>query len=217
MEDSWSAPRSCFPPEVLSRHGPPLLRWVRVPSPFPTITARMRPSDSPAASARLRFILGHAYLSGSGRQRRPPQGSVAIPAVSHRASVRLPSLPFRRSPRDARSRRVRWRFRPFPAGPQSDSHSPRFRVPLLPGRSGASQVTGPSSSVVPRSTTPPVPSRLALSPRGVLPSGSLNPWASGSMCFEAAFPRPVRSPDYASTAPLRRTAASLATSLPATL
>ena len=40
-------PGSCFPPEVLPQHWPPLLRWVRVPNPFPTIVARMQPSDSP--------------------------------------------------------------------------------------------------------------------------------------------------------------------------
>ena len=40
-------PGSCFPPEVLPQHWPPLLRWVRVPNPFPTIIARMQPSDSP--------------------------------------------------------------------------------------------------------------------------------------------------------------------------
>jgi hypothetical protein len=56
--------RPCFPPEVLPQHWPPLLRWVRVPSPFPTIIARMRPSDSPAASPCLRFALGNALPAG---------------------------------------------------------------------------------------------------------------------------------------------------------
>ena len=67
----------------------------------------------------------------------------------------------------------------FPAGPQSDSHSHGSESPLHRGRTGTSQVTGPSSSAVPRSTTPPVPLRLAIAPPGVLPSGYLSPWASG--------------------------------------
>jgi hypothetical protein len=56
--------RSCFPPKILSQHWPPSLRWVQVPNPFPTFIATMRPSDSPAASARLRFALGRALPVG---------------------------------------------------------------------------------------------------------------------------------------------------------
>ena len=40
-----------FPSESSYRHGPPLLDRVRVAAPFPGVDARMRPSDSPAASA----------------------------------------------------------------------------------------------------------------------------------------------------------------------
>ena len=83
--------RPCFPPEVLPQHWPPLLRWVRVPSPFPTIIARMRPSDSPAASARLRFALGNALPAG--------QASVLCPVVAFpprgRPSGRLQPSPVR--------------------------------------------------------------------------------------------------------------------------
>ena len=40
-----------FPPESSYRHGPPLLRRLRETTPLPGLVARMRPSDSPAASA----------------------------------------------------------------------------------------------------------------------------------------------------------------------
>jgi len=42
---------SCFPPKVRDPHGLPLLRQLRGATPFPDFTARMQPSDSPAASA----------------------------------------------------------------------------------------------------------------------------------------------------------------------
>jgi hypothetical protein len=81
----------------------------------------------------------------------------------------------------------------------------RFSVArsLPTGRSGVSRVTASSSSAVPRSTTPPVPLRLALTPPEMLLSGVSNPCAPEHRDFGAAFPRPTRSPDYASTAPLR--------------
>ena len=155
---SWSEPRSCFPPEVLSRHGPPLLRWVRVPSPFPTIFAPMRPSDSPDASAPLRSSLGVPYQLG---KRRFCADGITPPG---RPSDRLP-----------------------PTARRSGSPVLR-RPDLPTGRTGVSQVTGPSSSTVPQSITPPVSPRLALSPRGVLPSGFTSPWASGSTPFRGCFP-----------------------------
>src|SRR5262245_39482337 len=40
-----------FPSESSNRPGPPLLRRLRGATPFPGLSARMRPSDSPAASA----------------------------------------------------------------------------------------------------------------------------------------------------------------------
>jgi hypothetical protein len=134
----------------------------------------MRPSDSPAASARLRSALGCAL----------PVGQALFLCAStfpsrYRPPVRLPPTARRRG-------------------------SPVLRRPDPPsGRSGVSQVTGSSSSAVPQSTTPPVSLRLAL------PSGFAH--------FGAAFLRPTRSPGYASTAPSREAAASLATSLLARL
>ena len=117
--------KPCFPPDVLLQHWPPLLRWVRVPNPFPTIIARMRPSDSPAASARLRFALGSALPVGQAWFLCPlaftPRG---------RPSDRLLPTARRRG-------------------------SPVLRRPDLPtGQSGVSQVTGPSSLSVPLATHP---------------------------------------------------------------
>jgi hypothetical protein len=173
---SWSVPRSCFPPEVLSRHGPPLLRWVRVPSPFPTIIARMRPSDSPVASARLRFSLGRAYQSGQASFCAPLPSPGAWPAAGPLAA-------------DGASERISGS--PSPGIYQLDVQGP----PRLPGHP-----LRPCRSRTPRRT----PSQLALALQGVLPSGNPSPWASGSIVlFGAAFLRPTRSPDYASTAPSR--------------
>ena len=137
MGDLSLRSRPCFPPDVLLQHWPPLLRWVRVPNPFPTILARMRPSDSPAASAYLRFALGHALPVG--------QAFVLCPVAftpRGRPSVRLQPTARR-------------------------SGSPVLRHPDLPTRqSGVSQVTGPSSSAAPRSSTPPVPFGSPLRLRG---------------------------------------------------
>jgi hypothetical protein len=169
-----SEQRSCFPPKVLSQHWPPLLRWVRVPSPFPTFIARMRPSDSPAASARLRFALGSALPVA--------QALVLCPVAftpRGRPSVRLQPTARRRG-------------------------SPVLRHPDLPtGQSGVSRVTGPSSSAVPQSSTPPVPLRLAFSASGSVAFRVGEPLSIRNEGFEAAFLRPTRSPDYASTAPSR--------------
>jgi hypothetical protein len=125
----------------------------------------MRPSDSPAASARLRSALGCALPVGQ---------ALVLCAVTVSPRGRPPDrlLP------TARRR-----------------GSPVLRRPDLPtGRSGVSQVTGPSSSAVPRSTTPPVPLRLALSPPGVLPSGVPTPWALEHARFRGCLFRgpPVR-------------------------
>jgi hypothetical protein len=152
-----------------------LLRWVRVPNPFPTFIARMRPSDSPAASACLRSALGNALPAG--------QASVLCPVVAFpphgRPSGRLLPTARRRG-------------------------SPVLRRPDLPtGQSGVSQVTGPSSSAVPQSTTPPVPLRLAFSASGNAAFRVVEPLSIRNEGFEAAFLRPTRSPDYASTAPSR--------------
>ena len=84
------------------------------------------------------------------------------------------------------------------------SGSPVLRRPDPPtGRSGVSQVTGPSSSAVPQSSTPPVPLRLAFSASGSAAFRVAEPLSIRDEHFEAAFLRPTRSPDYASTAPLR--------------
>ena len=166
--------RSCFPPKVLSQHWPPSLRWVQVPNPFPTIIATTRPSDSPAASARLRFALGHAL----------PVAQVLILCTSTSSSRGRPSG---RLQPTARRR-----------------GSPVLRRPDLPtGQSGVSQVTGPSSSAVPQSSTPPVPLRLAISASGSAAFRVGEPLSIRNEGFEAAFLRPTRSPDYASTAPSR--------------
>ncbi len=66
-----------------------------------------------------------------------------------------------------------------------------------------SQVTGPSSSAVPQSSTPPVPLRLAFSASGSAAFRVGEPLSIRNEGFEAAFLRPTRSPDYASTAPSR--------------
>ena len=81
---------------------------------------------------------------------------------------------------------------------------PDLRYPVFPtGQSGVSQVTGPSSSAVPQSTTPPVPLRLAFSASGSAAFRVGDPLSIRNEGFEAAFLRPTRSPDYASTAPSR--------------
>jgi len=97
----------------------------------------MRPSDSPAASARLRSALGRALPVGQAlflcTSMFPSRG---------RPPVRLPPTARRRG-------------------------SPVLRRPDPPtGRSGVSQVTGSSSSAVPQSTTPPVSPRLASNASG---------------------------------------------------
>jgi len=106
----------------------------------------MRPSDSPAASPRLRSALGRAL----------PVGQALFLCTStfpsrHRPPVRLPPTARRRG-------------------------SPVLRRPDPPtGRSGVSQVTGPSSLSVP----------LATHPAG-LPSTRLH--ASGNTAFQAKNP-----------------------------
>ena len=144
-------------------------------NPFPTFFATMRPSDSPAASARLRFALG-----------------VALPVAQ--ALVLCPVVNF--PPRDRPSDRL-----PPTARRRG---SPVLRRPDSPtGQSGVSQVTGPSSSAVPQSTTPPVSLRLAYSASGNAAFRVGDPLSIRNEGFEAAFLRPTRSPDYASTAPSR--------------
>ena len=106
----------------------------------------MRPSDSPAASARIRFALGHALPAGQALF----LCTSTFPSRS-RPPVRLPPTARRRG-------------------------SPVLRHPDPPtGRSGASQVTGPSSLSVPRATHP-----------AGLPSAHLS--ASRSTAFQAENP-----------------------------
>ena len=93
--------------------------------------------------------------------------------------------------------------------------SPALRhAGMCRGEARASQVTGPSSSYVPWSNTPPetppsLPRRYVC--RGVLwPSGKTGPSASGkTIGFGAAVPRPARSHAYASQAPLLGSAPGL--------
>jgi len=70
----------------------------------------------------------------------------------------------------------------------------------------ASQVSGPSSSRVPWSTTPPgayLPLPMAV--RSLLPSGDLRPWAPGNIFLSWLHgPRPTRSRTYASPGALPR-------------
>lgn len=90
----------------------------------------MRPSDSPAASTRLRSSLGRALPLGAQAQRTAavgfggsPGGFPLGPQSDSRSSLSSCSRG------GARCRRVRWPFRRFPDGPQSDAHSPRLRLP----------------------------------------------------------------------------------------
>ncbi len=69
------------------------------------------------------------------------------------------------------------------------SGSPVLRRPdLTTGRSGVSQVTGPSSSAVPQSSTPPVPLRLAHSASGDAAFMVAKPLSIRDEHFEAAIP-----------------------------
>jgi hypothetical protein len=181
--------RPCFPPEVLPQHWPPLLRWVRVPSPFPTIIAHMRPSDSPAASPCLRFALGNALPAGQASVLRPV---VAFPPRG-RPSGRLQPTARRRG-------------------------SPVLRRPDLPtGQSGVSQVTGSSSSAVPQSSTPPVSLRLAYYASGSAAFRDRNTLSTGICAFRGCIPAAHPLAWLRFNHPLTDMAASLATSLSATL
>ena len=152
-------PGSCFPPEVLPQHWPPLLRWVRVPSPFPTIIARMQPSDSPCRVS-MPPVCPRLCLTS-----RASVGSVHhIISSWGRPSGRLP-----------------------PTARRSGSPVLRRPVPTT-GRSGVSQVTGPSSSAVPQSSTPPVPLRLATSASGDAAFRVAEPLSIRDEHFEAAIP-----------------------------
>ena len=74
------------------------------------------------------------------------------------------------------------------------SGSPVLRRPdLTTGRSGVSQVTGPSSSAVPQSSTPPVPLRLAHS-------------ASGDAAFMVAKPLSIRDEHFGAAIPVAQLA-----------
>jgi len=108
-----------FPSESSYPHGPPLLGRVRVATPFPGVGARMRPSDSPAASAAASVV----------PRRRP---------TTTRTLFRTGRACLRRH--TARRRLGGWVLR---------------RPSWIRGPSGASQVTGPSSSHAPRPNTPP--------------------------------------------------------------
>jgi hypothetical protein len=108
--------------------------------PFPTFVARMQPSDSPARMGTPSGLPSVAPTSGAS------VGSVLPELLRPRSRPPDRSLPTARR-----------------------SGSPVLRRPDPPaGRTGVSQVTGPSSSGVPQSSTPPVPLRLALTPPGVL-------------------------------------------------
>ncbi len=74
------------------------------------------------------------------------------------------------------------------------SGSPVLHSPdLAAGRSGVSQVTGPSSSAVPQSSTPPVPLRLAFS-------------ASGDAAFRVAEPLSIRDEHFEAAIPVAQLA-----------
>ena len=89
-----------------------------------------------------------------------------------------------------------------------DSSPALRKTGVCRGEARASQVTGPSSSCVPWSNTPPdtIPSSPESSRRGwLLPSGKTGLSASGkARGFGAAFPWPTRSRAYASPALFRR-------------
>ena len=74
-------PGSCFPPEVLPQHWPPLLRWVRVPIPFPTIFARMQPSDSPCRFSTPPVFPRSCLTKSRKRRFCAPRLPVVRPAV----------------------------------------------------------------------------------------------------------------------------------------
>ena len=174
--------------EVLPQHWPPSLRWVRVPNPFPTIIARMRPSDSPAASARLRFALGRALPVEQALilcpVAFPATGPAIGPLAADGASEWVTGSP---SPGSSN-----WTVRGLPG----------YRA-ILFGRAAVDHPAGLPSA---RQCAPGSAAFRVGDPLGIRDEG-----------FGAAFLRPTRSPDYASTGPSRETAASLAISLLARL
>ncbi len=94
-----------------------------------------------------------------------------------------------------------------------DSSPALRKTGVCRGEARASQVTGPSSSCVPWSNTPPdtIPYSPENSRRGwLLPSGKTGPSASGkAIGFGAAFPWPTCSHAYASPAVFPRQAQGL--------
>jgi len=130
-----------------------------MPTPFPTIVARMRPSDSPAASARLRSSLGVPYQVDK-------RGFCARWRSHHVAGCRTA----------CRRRRVGEGHR---FSVTRIYHLDGQGPPRLPGHP-----LWPCRSRSPRR----VLLRLALAPPGVLPSGFPSPWAPGITSFRGCIP-----------------------------
>ncbi len=139
---------------------------------------------------------GRLCSAGSGcRARSPPSSLVCSHPTPHAASACLRSalgyaLPVVQTlvlclmaspPRGRPSVRLQPTAR--------RSGSPVLRRPVsTTGRSGVSQVTGPSSSAVPQSSTPPVPLRLAVSASGDAAFMVAKPLSIRDEHFEAAIP-----------------------------
>jgi hypothetical protein len=93
-----------------------------------------------------------------------------------------------------------------------------LRRPDLPtGQSGVSQVTGPSSSAVPQPSTPPVSLRLAFYASGSAAFRDRDTLSTGICAFRGCIPAAHPLAWLRFNHPLTDMAASLATSLSATL
>jgi hypothetical protein len=184
----------------------------------PSVLEVMFPSQS-SVSALAAF----APLGPGAFLRSPPSpllcGHPTPLPLQHASS--LPSvMPYLRGSfrgaRSAGSRQVRPQV--HPEGSPSVCPHPRLRLAPLPrGRTGVSQVTGPSSLTVPSATHPAVSSSARPIASEDAAFWGAHPLSVRNCNFGAEHKRPTHSLAYASTVPLRRTTARLVTSLPATL
>ncbi len=181
--------RPCFPPEVLSQHGPPLLRWVRVPWSVPHLHRSYAALRLPCRFGMPPVCPRSCLTRWASTFSMHLDVSIAGPAAGPLAA-------------DGASERVTGS--PWPGSTYGTVRGlPGYRVVLF----GRATVDHPAR----------LPSTRLDRRRKCCFQGSRHLEHSGFAHFGAAFLRPTRSPDYASTVPLRETAASLATSLLARL